>query len=255
MYHRNIDKTEFFLLQKVLKGFKISIINIKIYIMAITINFPLEGGFIMDINKWLYVCENDKFEYSSTVYIKIEELITLYIEQLHVCLDIEKTSDSREFIEKVELKKDKLDYEDDNDYAILYFIEFIEKEAINIFRNVIKLDLIEHSSMISKLDFLLDTIKAEINWKDRTQDSTIICLLNEISDLDTTLNRLNHQISQTVETITINEPLNTSFDIKISDLEYKDYINFYNFMGQLDENEELIYNPVKKTTGNSLLYF
>lgn len=203
----------------------------------------------MNVNNWLCVSEKNEVKYSPIVNNKIVELLTLYIEQLHRCLDIKNTSDSKEFMDMLKLKKAELDTENDEEYAILYFIDFVENKAIKILNNVIGLELTEHKSMISKIDFLLDTIKAEINWENKTQDSTIICLLNEISDLDTNLNDLNNIICKEKKIPVIINQTDLNFNIDVNDIEY---INFDNLIGELDIFSYMLYNPLEKATNSSL---
>lgn len=146
----------------------------------------------MDIRRWLVGGEGEYV--FSNFQSKANDLLFLYVQGLHECLNLDITSDSTEFLlkarEKVENKSDS------------FFLNWLEFVAIPTMNKISELDLEPYSPLIEKLAFMSRVIKTELQWSDKTKDSTISCLINSLTNLDRDLIELHHVCLESEEAAT-----------------------------------------------------
>lgn len=190
----------------------------------------------------------DDYSIQSEFSDKVNELLQLYYDGLHEIFDIPSTSTFKEYLSIVEglsvKKADKL------------FIKWLKEIAEPTLNNIISFDFGSCSPAIEKLNYMINSYRTELDWDNRSKQSTRSNIVNGITDLDNELlrifesfkNAINNQsviesyYSLTHQCLTY-ESLEVLFDSGAYDL-------------NLFETDIMVYNGnVINTTGNSSIFY
>jgi hypothetical protein len=111
--------------------------------------------------------------------ILVKKLTSLYMEGFHVVFELEQTSTTTHYREKmVEMNMNPK------------FQRWFSETAITELQNLMKTSIEGTSSQVSKLEFTIGLVEGELNWAERDMRSTLSTLINTLTGLTAELKNL-----------------------------------------------------------------
>lgn len=118
----------------------------------------------------------------------VKKLTALYMEGLHIVFELEQTSTTTHYCEKmVEMNMNPK------------FQRWFSETAITELQNLMRTSIEGTSSQVSKLEFTIGLVEGELNWTERDMRSTLSTLINTLTGLTAELKNLGSKSGKEVD--------------------------------------------------------